>query len=129
MPDHAQTRLIDTRFVALRWLASFVLSVVTAYVLASITATQSALSSLSGMGFSVDFQTRLATTAQDIVGMAGTFLPMIAGGLLIAFLVVALLSRWWPQHRGILTIAGGAVALLCIHILMKQLFPNLWNML
>lgn len=122
MPDHPVPQPIRKRNVVLRWLAAFALSVATAYVLATITATQSALSSLAGMGFPVDFPTRLSVTAQDLVGMGGIFLPLIAAGLLAAFLVVSLLCRWWPQQRLVLTVAGGAVALLAIHILMKQSF-------
>ena len=55
-----------------------------------------------------------------IVGMAGMFLPIIAFGLLIAFLVTALLCRWLPNHRTGLYVLAGAAALLCIHLTLHQ---------
>jgi len=92
------------------------LSVVVAYILASITATQSVIGRLTGMGLDVTLGDRIAMTLRDITGMAGMFLPMVAFALLIAFMTAALLCRWLPRWRLPLYGLAGAVAVACIHL-------------
>ncbi len=110
------------RWPLLYRLAVYLLAVITAYVLASITATQSVISSLSSMGIDVDLATRLSMTVKDLAGMAGTFLPMIAAGYLVAFLVVGLLLVWRPHWRTPLYIVAGGAALIAIHLTMQLAF-------
>jgi len=100
----------------------YLLAVLTAYVLASFTATQSVVSNLVSMGLEVDLVTRLSMTAKDLLGMAGTLLPMIAAGYLVAFLVVGLLLYWRPQWRTPLYIVAGGVALIAIHLTLQLAF-------
>jgi hypothetical protein len=106
----------------LRRLGIFLLAVVTAYVLASIAATQSVVASLAGMGVDVSLNDRLAMTARDIAGMANMFLPMVAFGLLCAFMTAALLCRWLSQWRTPLYVLAGAAGLLTIHLLLNLAF-------
>ena len=113
---------ITSRFPIIKWLAIYLLAVVATYLLASITATQSVVSSLSGMGVDVGISDRIAMTIKDIAGMAGLFLPMIAAAFLAAFLVAAMLCRWWPQWRTALYIAAGAVGLVTIHLTLNLAF-------
>jgi hypothetical protein len=110
------------RWPLLYRLAVYLLAVITAYVLASITATQSVISSLSSMGIDVDLATRLSMTVKDLAGMAGSFLPMIAAGYLVAFLVVGLLLFWRPQWRTPLYLMAGGVALIAIHLTLQLAF-------
>ncbi len=110
-----------TRFLATR-LAIYLSAVLVAYVLASVTSTQSVVSRLSGMGVTVSFADRAAMTLQDIAGMASMFLPMVAFAFLAAFLVTALLCRWWGQWRTPLYVLAGAVALVTIHLLLNVSF-------
>jgi hypothetical protein len=107
--------LAITRFLGIR-LAIYLAAVAAAYLLASITATQSVISSLTGMGVEVSIGERTTITLQDIGGMAGMFLPMVAFGLLIAFMATALICRYWSKWRIPLYISAGAAALLCIHL-------------
>lgn len=109
------------RFLAIR-LAIYLSAVVVAYLVAAITATQSVVSRLAGMGVPVSFTERLSMTLSDIVGMAGMFLPMIAFGLLIAFMATALICRYKNQWRVPLYIIAGAVALVCIHLALNLAF-------
>jgi hypothetical protein len=109
------------RFLGVR-LTIYLAAVVIAYLLASTMATQSVISSLSGMGVGVSFGERAAMTLQDIGGMAGMFLPMIAFGLLIAFLATALICRYWDQWRTPLYIIAGAATLVCIHLALNLAF-------
>ena len=109
------------RFLAIR-LAIYLSAVVVAYLLASIMATQSVISSLSGMGVDLSFAERATMTLHDIGGMAGMFLPMIAFGLLIAFMATALICHYWNQWRTPLYIIAGAAALVCVHLALNLAF-------
>jgi hypothetical protein len=109
------------RFLGTR-LAIYLSAVVVTYLLASITATQSVVSSLSGMGVALGFGERIAMTLQDISGMAGMFLPMVAFGLLIAFMIAALICRYRGQWRFPLYILAGATALVGIHLALNLAF-------
>ena len=113
---------ITNRFPLINLLAIYLLAVAAAYLLASITATQSVVSSLTEMGVDVGISDRVAMTIKDIAGMAGLFLPMIAAAFLAAFLVAAMLCRWWPQWRTAFYIASGAAGLVTIHLTLNLAF-------
>lgn len=106
---------VIARFLSIR-LAIYLSAVAVAYVLASIAATQSVISSLSSMGVDIRFAERADMTLSDLGGMAGLFLPMVAFGLLIAFMITALICRYWNRTRTLLYILAGAAALVCIHL-------------
>ncbi len=106
----------------IRKLAAYLLAIIVAYLLASITATQSVIARLGEMGIDVNFADRLGMTLQDIAGMAGMFLPMIAAGFLAAFLLTALLCRWLGRRPVALYILAGAVALITIHLTLNLAF-------
>ena len=109
------------RFLGMK-LAIYLAAVLVTYLLASITATQSVISNLAGMGVDVNIADRLSMTFQDILGMAGMYLPMVAFALLIAFLVTALICRWLSQWRMPLYILAGAVAIVAIHLALNLAF-------
>jgi len=106
----------------IRKLAAYLLATIVAYLLASITATQSVIARLAEMGVDLNFADRLRMTLQDIAGMAGMFLPMIAAGFLAAFMLTALLCRWLGRRPVALYILAGAVALITIHLTLKLAF-------
>lgn len=106
----------------IRKLVAYLLAVFTAYLLASITATQSVIARLAEMGVDVNFAERLRMTLHDIAGMAGMFLPMIAAGFLAAFLLTALLCRWLGKRPVALYILAGALALITIHLTLNLAF-------
>jgi hypothetical protein len=109
------------RFLAGR-LAVYLAAVAVAYVLASVFATQSVVSSLAGMGLELSFGERLSMTVRDLGGMAGMFLPMVAFGLLIAFMTTALICRYKGQWRIPLYVLTGAVAVVCVHLALNAAF-------
>jgi len=106
----------------IRKLAAYMIAVIVAYLLASITATQSVVSRLAEMGVDVDLAERLRMTLHDIAGMAGMFLPMVAAGLLAAFLVAALLCYLMGKRPISLYVVAGAVALIAIHLTLRLTF-------
>ena len=113
--------LMIIRFLGIR-LAIYLSAVVTTYLMASVMATQSVISSLSGMGVDVSFAERIAMTLHDISGMAGMFLPMIAFGLLIAFMAAGLICHYRNHWRTPLYIIAGAAALVCVHLALNLAF-------
>jgi hypothetical protein len=106
------------RFLAAR-LGAFVSAVAVAYVLATFTATLSVVWRLERMNVAIPLTDRAAMSLQDFAGMAGTFLPLVAFGLLIALLCAALLTRWLPGWRVPLYFLAGAAALVGVHLLMQ----------
>lgn len=105
-----------------RRIGSYLLAVAVAYVLAVISASQHVAASLERMGAEVGFGTRLEMIAHDLLGMAGSFLPMIAIGFLVAFLVAALLLRWLPRWRLTLYTLAGGLAIVTIHLALNAAF-------
>ena len=101
-----------------RKLAIYLAAVLTAYLLATATASLHVASSLASMGVTVTPADRLSMIAQDLAGMAGMFLPLIAFALLAAFLVTALLHYLLRRARVLLYVLAGAAALLTLHLAM-----------
>lgn len=101
---------------------SFLLSVALAYALAVIAATQAVVGSLDSMGVDIGFGQRLEMVAHDLLGMTSSFLPLIAIGFLIAFVVTGLILRRAPGARLILYPLAGGVALVAVHLALHAAF-------
>ncbi|HKX54630.1 MAG TPA: hypothetical protein VJN01_00910 [Xanthomonadales bacterium] len=108
-------RFVQTLFA---WSAA----VLASYALACFAATQSVVGRLGDMGIPVSLAERLQMSGQDLLGMAGLFLPLIAVGLLLAFLVAGFLGRRSPQRRTVLFILAGAMAMISIHLALQWSF-------
>jgi hypothetical protein len=98
---------------------AYLLAVLASYFLASVAATQTVLQRIEAMGMPVSLAVRLRTTAQDLLGLAGSYLPLIAIALALAFTVAAGLGRLAPRQRQWLFLLAGGVALLALHAIMK----------
>ncbi len=103
-------------------LSAYLVACVGTYLLAATAASQSVLSSLESMGVPVDLSTRLSVTGHDLLAMSGSYLPLIAIGLLIAFLVAGALSKLLSRQRLLLFVLAGAIAVFAIHALLKLSF-------
>ena len=95
------------------------LALLVTYVLAAAAATQSVMARLAEMGIVVTLDHRLTATGHDLVGMASSFLPLLALSLLIAFLVTTLINRWVSGWRTTLFVLAGATAVICVHVGLK----------
>jgi len=98
---------------------SYLLSISVAYVLGSIFATQFTLSNLSDFSFQISLSDRLFATGQDIISLAGSYLPLIALALLISFVFASFVNRFGVLTRLYLFAAAGFFALVCLHLIMK----------
>jgi len=108
------------RFV--QTLFAWLVATLATYALACFAATQSVVGSLGDMGIPVSLAERLQMSGQDLLGMAGLFLPLIAVGQLLAFLVAGWLGRRSPQRRTVLFILAGAMAMISIHLALQWSF-------
>ena len=106
---------------ALHWLGCWLLAVVIAFALGSITATQIILANVAALGPDVDFAVRLKATGHDLLGLSTSYLPLVAVGFLLGLPVAAGLAKLLPSRRMLLYIAAGAVAVIAIHLLIKML--------
>ncbi len=105
---------------ALHWLGCWLLAAVLAYALGSIFATQIILAQVAAMGPEVDLATRLQATGHDLLGLANSYLLLVAVAMLLGLPVAAGLARLLPGQRLWLYMAAGAVALMTIHVLIKM---------
>ena len=101
-----------------RRIGAFVCAVLVTYLAGSMLSTQMILHEVSSFGVSVDFATRVSATLHDLVGLAVTYLPIIAIALLVAYPVTALVLRFVPGPRAVAYAIGGAAALFALHSLM-----------
>ena len=106
----------------MRTISAYLAALASAYLVAVIGASGHVIGQLKRMGVALDFSQRAAMVGHDLIGMLQSFLPMVAVGLLIGFLVAGLLARRWPRARPTLFIVAGAVALLTIHVALKLAF-------
>ena len=82
-------------------------------------ATQIILANVAALGPEVDFAVRLQATGHDLLGLATSYLPLIAVGFLLGLPVAAGLAKLLPDQRMLLYIVAGAVAVIAIHLLIK----------
>ena len=76
-----------------RIIVAYLLAVFVAYTLGSIASTQAVLNNLVELGVAVEWTIRLQTTAQDLAGMAGTYLLIVAFAFALA---LPWLCPWAP---------------------------------
>lgn len=100
-------------------IAAYLLAVVATTVLGSILATQFVLAELATMQVDVPLTVRLETTVHDIIGMSPTYAPIVAGALLVAFLVAALLTYFVPLPRRRWYLVGGFIGMIAALLLVK----------
>ena len=98
----------------------FTLSVLVAYTLASLAHTQQVLAGLLKLDVDIPLGDRLVMFAGDWVGLY-LYLVVIAVGFLIAFTVMALIRRFKTMNAMIMFSLGGALAMLCILVSMREL--------
>ncbi len=103
----------------LRTVVAFLVALSATYLLGSIAATQFVLQEVVALGPVVPWSVRLETTGQDLVGLAGSYLPLLALAFVLALPVAARLVRLAPAARPAWYPAAGFVAVLALHLIMK----------
>lgn len=98
----------------------FIVSVLIAYTLASVAHTQQVLAGLLQLGVQIPLGDRLFMFAGDWAGLY-LYLLVIALGFLIAFVTMALMKRIVSIPAPMLFAIGGALAMLCILVSMREL--------
>ncbi len=106
----------------LRILIAFLAAVVAAYLLAAAMSTQVILHQVADLGLPVSLRVRLDATFEDLLAMAQTYLPMVAGSLIVAIPVSALVLKFVPLPRTLGYLIGGAAALWALHMILFAVF-------
>ena len=106
----------------LRVLAAYLAGVLVTYAAAAMVHTQFVLASLGAMEVEVPPADRLAATLHDLIGMASSYLPIIAVALAVAYPVAALVIRYRPRWRPLGYSLAGGIAVLAIHVVLYQTF-------
>jgi hypothetical protein len=106
----------------LRYVAGWVLAVISTVVLAVIFQTQNLIARLGDVGAEITLGQRLAMTAKDILHLGSLYGIFIAAALLIAFLAGGGVYRLAKFGRPIVYVVAGAVAMGVMLTLMKQQF-------
>ena len=101
--------------------AAYLLAVAATTVLGSISATQFVLAELRTMQVDVPLSVRFETTIHDVIGMSPTYAPIVAGALLVAFLVAALFTHFVPLPRRRWYLVGGFVGIIAALLLVKAM--------
>lgn len=105
----------------LKTVGAFLVAVAVTYILGSIASTQAILQNVIELDVPVGWLDRIGATWHDLLGMAPTYLPIIAVGFLIAFLVTALIVRFLPDLRRIGYVLAGTIAVLAVHLVLQAL--------
>ncbi len=106
----------------MRRLLAYLSACFATYALGVLFASQQAMSSLQSLGAPVSVGVRLQVYFHDVLGMSASYLPLIAIGFLIAFVVAGLVVRLLAFGRVPLFIAAGALAVIAIHLLLTLSF-------
>jgi hypothetical protein len=99
-------------------LVPWVLASVAGFIAASICHTHSVLYRLTALGVDIPPQVRARATLDDLLGLAPTYLPIIAIGMAIAFFVASALVRRLPIYRTALFALAGFCAMATILLAM-----------
>ena len=91
-----------------------------AYIVGAALATQVTLNGVAAHGIRVSLDDRLYATGYDLLGLARTYLPLVAIAFLIALPTAAGLARWLPQLRLVLYGLAGAAALVVLHLVARK---------
>lgn len=78
----------------IRVILAFLAAVVVTEVTAAVVQTQFVLAALTDLGVEISLGDRVATTLHDIAGLVEIYMPVIAVGFLVAFVVAALVVRY-----------------------------------
>ena len=105
----------------MRCLVSWLGASCVGFVAASLCHSQQVQAQLINLGAHIDFSTRLAAMADDLVGLSPTYLPIIAVGFAIAFFIATFTRTKTSWPPALLFSLAGAAALGCILALMQPI--------
>lgn len=103
----------------IKTLKAFIPATLLAFVLASVLSTQMILANVQAMGLDVSMGVRFATTLQDLVGMASSYLILITIAFILALPVATWFSRRSPGRSAVLYALAGFVAIGVLHFALQ----------
>ena len=101
---------------------AYLLAVVATYLCGVVLISQFNISNVVDMGFPVPTGQRRSAAVHDILGMLGTYLPLISIAFLIAFLFTSLLLLRFIDSPTLLFMSAGFVGIVTLHLVMGAVF-------
>lgn len=109
--------------VLTRRILAFIAAILVTEVTIAVVNAHSVMASLAELGIEIDRETRLATYAQDMVGIASIFVPILLIGFAIAFAAAWAVERWLlPGWRALGYPLAGAVCMAVVLWGVEQIF-------
>lgn len=105
----------------LRVLKAYVAAVFMAYLLASVAASQVILAQVTAMGVTVSLTDRVSASFHDLIGLASSYLLLIAVAFALAIPVAYGLQRLLPRQRVLFYTLAGFTAIVALHMIMKAI--------
>ena len=106
---------------AIKLVSHFLIAAMATFILASLAHSQFVLYELAALGVDIDLPTRLSSTLDDLIGLMPTYGIIIAGSLLLGFVITALLKKYLKNFNYWLYPLAGFVAILCAHLAMNPI--------
>lgn len=103
-------------------IGAFVGAVLAAYIPAALVSTQMVLAEVAALGLPISAGVRASATLHDLIGMATTYLPLVALSLLLGFAAAAVVLRLLPHWRPFGYVFAGACAVLVLHLILYATF-------
>ncbi len=101
---------------------AFVVGALAAYLPGAFISTQMVLNRTADLGIPVSMGMRLELAGLDLVGMAPTYLPLLAVALMIGLAVSRFALRFVRLAHGVGYMIGGASAILTLHLILVAVF-------
>ena len=100
----------------------FLLAVLVTFILASVSHSHFVMQRLIEVGVEIDLATRLASTWDDLLGLAPGYAPIIAAALLLGFLIMSTLQRFLSIPSLLVYPLAGVLAIATAHLAMHPIF-------
>lgn len=101
---------------------AYMLAVVATYLLGAALISQFNIARIADMGFLVSSAQRGSAVYHDVIGMLGTYLPLIAVALIIAFLFTSCVLQRFTRSQTLLFVVAGFVGIVTLHLVMAAVF-------
>lgn len=102
-------------------IGSFLLAVITAYLLGAIFVSQGNIAAVIALGFDISFAQRLDAAVHDTLNMTDIYLPLVAISLMLGLAVAHAIVRKRPHLSLIGYTLAGFVALIALHLIIKAI--------
>lgn len=103
-------------------MTAYLVAVFMTYILSVVIVSQFNIASIAALGYPATMADRITTSWQDLLGMAASYLPLIAIALFIAWLFTGLLLTRFINRSLFLYALAGMTGVMAIHVILNIVF-------